>query len=142
METTEPLVSYYIKSTTGFNSIRRDSYEYALKLVKVLESNNPNNSYQILSSNPYNSSGTVLYTTGDTMPLPYGRLPGDNMPNQYGTYFVFNPGSNSAPKIKHNSEYEARMEAERLAAANPGQQFYVVKAVTVSETPKVVTKPV
>lgn len=142
MEISGALVSYYIESTTDFNSIRCDSYEYALKLVKVLESRHPNNSYQIIRSDPYNYSDTVVYTTGDTMPLPYGRLPGDNMPNQYGTYFVFNPGNNSAPKIKHNSEYEARMEAERLAAANPGQQFYVLKAVTVSETPKVVTKPV
>ena len=42
------------------------------------------------------------------------------------------------PTMKHASQQSARLEAERLAKRNPGQQFAVLEAIGVCET----TKPV
>ena len=44
-------------------------------------------------------------------------------------YLVWNPGNLQAPKVRHQSEQEARAEAERLARLNPGQKFYVLQTV-------------
>ena len=44
-------------------------------------------------------------------------------------WLVFNP-ARSAPKLQHPSEAAARIEADRLAQANPAEEFYVLKAVS------------
>lgn len=38
----------------------------------------------------------------------------------------------SQPTVRHKTEHTARVEAERLARANPGIRFYVLEAITVS----------
>lgn len=43
-------------------------------------------------------------------------------------YVVFNP-EGSLPKKKHPNVEEATAEAKRLAEANPGQQFIVMRAI-------------
>lgn len=42
-------------------------------------------------------------------------------------WMVWNP-ERSAPRHRHDYEGGARAEAERLAATNPGQEFYVLEA--------------
>ena len=42
-------------------------------------------------------------------------------------WLVWNP-ARSAPLMKHPSQESARVEAERLARINPGQQFWVLEA--------------
>jgi hypothetical protein len=49
----------------------------------------------------------------------------------YDFYVVWDPRGNS-PAHRHSFEYDAREEAERLAQLNPGQEFYVLHAVSVS----------
>lgn len=53
---------------------------------------------------------------------------------------VWNP-ARSAPQVRHNSEGEARAEAERLARQQPNDSFYVMQALTVSQQITVVTTP-
>lgn len=52
-------------------------------------------------------------------------------------YFVFNPAGD-APKQKHGSLNEARLEAERLAGLMPDQDFFVCRCV---ESVKRLTSP-
>lgn len=44
-------------------------------------------------------------------------------------WMVYSPQGN-APRREHMSRDQAEREAERLAMGNPGQQFFVLKAVT------------
>jgi hypothetical protein len=53
-------------------------------------------------------------------------------------YIVWNPDA-GLPRFKHESEHDAVREAERLAGLNPGQRFYVLSAISVSEHKTVVT---
>lgn len=46
-------------------------------------------------------------------------------------WLVWNPAGNS-PRYKHPSEESAEREAERLAALNPSDSFYVLEALTCS----------
>ena len=57
----------------------------------------------------------------------------------YDFYVVWNPRGNS-PTYRHSFDYQARAEAERLAQLNPGQEFYVLHAVSVSERITVATR--
>lgn len=43
-------------------------------------------------------------------------------------WLVWGDGYNSTPHFKHESEASARGEAERLAAPQPGEHFYVLQA--------------
>lgn len=43
-------------------------------------------------------------------------------------WMVWNPAK-AAPTFKHESERNARIEAERLARMCPGEQFFVLEAV-------------
>ena len=43
-------------------------------------------------------------------------------------WMIWNEGGN-APRVKHRSEQEARLEAERLARCNSGQVFHVLVVV-------------
>jgi hypothetical protein len=42
-------------------------------------------------------------------------------------WMVWNPGGKK-PRVRHKTEVSAETEAERLARANPGYQFYVLEA--------------
>lgn len=53
-------------------------------------------------------------------------------------YVVWNPDA-GLPRVRHPSEHKAIAEAERLAAANPGQRFYVLAATHMSEHRTVTT---
>lgn len=44
-------------------------------------------------------------------------------------WMVWNP-SGRQPSFRHHSRESADTEAKRLAALNPGQQFFVLKAMT------------
>lgn len=48
-------------------------------------------------------------------------------------------GSGNQPKIRHPDKVTAANEAERLAKANPGSEFYVLEAVSVSVANDVTT---
>lgn len=48
-------------------------------------------------------------------------------------YLVWNP-ENSIPTIKHESNNEAKTEAERLAIKHPGQEFIVLVSICSCET--------
>ena len=37
-------------------------------------------------------------------------------------------GDGNSPKVRHYNLKEARMEAERLASANPGTEFFVLQS--------------
>jgi hypothetical protein len=43
-------------------------------------------------------------------------------------WYVYNPVGRQWPTVKHNTEHRANAEAERLAKANPGQEFLVLEA--------------
>lgn len=45
-------------------------------------------------------------------------------------WMVWNEG-NQDPRYKHPTERQARDEAERLARANPGKRFFLLRAVDV-----------
>lgn len=49
------------------------------------------------------------------------------MKDEDAFWMVWNPRGH-APTHRHESEREANVEAERLASANPGERFYVLKA--------------
>lgn len=53
-------------------------------------------------------------------------------------YMVWNPQGRN-PTCRHGTASDATKEAERLAANNPGQKFFVLHAISVSEIVKVVT---
>lgn len=57
-----------------------------------------------------------------TMPL---RL--DHTDEESAFWIVWNPEGGN-PKHRHDARGQALREAERLARANPGQQFYVMRA--------------
>ncbi len=46
-------------------------------------------------------------------------------------YLVWNPNGTN-PRFRHSTRTGALTEAQRLAAAQPGQDFYVLHAVSVS----------
>jgi len=48
--------------------------------------------------------------------------------NKKEIYVIWNPKGQN-PRYKHTSLEDAEKEAERLAKANPNQEFYVLKAV-------------
>jgi hypothetical protein len=43
-------------------------------------------------------------------------------------YMVYNP-QGGPPRVCHAHDYQANSEAERLARENPGQRFYVLRAL-------------
>lgn len=49
-------------------------------------------------------------------------------------WMVWNPDSSRPPTFQHTSAPSAANEAERLAAANPGQSFYVLHAIEMRRT--------
>jgi len=53
-------------------------------------------------------------------------------------YIVWNPEGPHAPKFRHESFEAARAEAERLALAHPGDEFFVMESHSRSTT----TRPV
>lgn len=53
-------------------------------------------------------------------------------------YVVWCPGAGS-PCIRHDSQREAKAEAERLACANPGREFIVLKAISISRSVSIET---
>lgn len=53
-------------------------------------------------------------------------------------YIVWNPMGPTNPRYRHIEFHKASAEAERLALAHPGQDFYVMAASRVVRT----TKPV
>lgn len=55
-------------------------------------------------------------------------------------YLVWSPQGTTPPSCRHLSQASADTEAKRLAKTNPGKQFYVLLALTVSEKPEVVTR--
>ena len=57
----------------------------------------------------------------------------------YDFYVVWNPRGNW-PMRRHSFEYQALAEAERLAQINPGEEFYVLRAISVSEQIAPVTR--
>lgn len=50
-------------------------------------------------------------------------------------YVVWNPNGRN-PQFRHDLREEAVNEAERLACIEPGQEFFVLHAVSVSRKPK------
>lgn len=59
----------------------------------------------------------------------------DEHPSDF--WLVWNPmGGN--PAYRHLGSASATVEAERLASLNPGQEFYVLHAISVSRRPKLV----
>jgi len=50
-------------------------------------------------------------------------------------WMIYSP-QGSAPTAMHLTRWDADMEAERLAEANPGREFYVLKAVNGRCAPK------
>lgn len=57
----------------------------------------------------------------------------------YEVFFVVWNPQGRAPMVTHQREGNAVKEAERLAAMNPGQRFYVLESKTVSERRSVTT---
>lgn len=53
-------------------------------------------------------------------------------------FWVWNPDRNQ-PEARHMLGWDAVKEAERLAAANPGQQFIVLKAIGAARVKKPAT---
>lgn len=60
-----------------------------------------------------------------------------------GFFLVWNPARN-VPTVRHPTREAATFEAERLARQQPGDQFFVLRACTVSCIPQtpVATDPV
>ena len=54
--------------------------------------------------------------------------------NENTFWYVFNP-TGGPPRVRHNSEESARLEAERLAENNPGEVFQVLKYVASCHSP-------
>ena len=54
-------------------------------------------------------------------------------------FLVWSPAGRTPPSKRHVTEAAARQEAERLAAENPGSEFYVLQAQSVSAAPRVIT---
>jgi hypothetical protein len=52
-------------------------------------------------------------------------------------WMIWSPAGR-APMVQHDSPNKARAEAERLARANPGQQFYVLEAQGVCQLQDVI----
>lgn len=52
-------------------------------------------------------------------------------------WLVWNPAG-ASPRYRHPGRQSAQAEAERLAEANPGHEFYVLHAVSVSKRPPTV----
>ena len=52
-------------------------------------------------------------------------------------WLVWNPQGNRPPSRMHISAGSAAREAERLAAQNPGNSFYVLHAIEARRTPPV-----
>ena len=61
------------------------------------------------------------------------------MSNLYKFWLVWSPEGKTMPTFRHQSEFAAQTEAERLARWNPGKQFFVVEAKSVS---RIEPKPV
>ena len=53
-----------------------------------------------------------------------------NKPDTF--YLVWNP-LGRAPIHQHEKYHQAKTEAERLATLNPGQQFFVLQAVSLTK---------
>jgi hypothetical protein len=53
-------------------------------------------------------------------------------------WVVWQP-NNGSPRVRHDSQHSAQLEAERLARANPGLSFYVLQGVSVTAKTDVVT---
>ena len=54
-------------------------------------------------------------------------------------WLVWNP-KRSVPAIRHPTQESARVEAERLARIQPGDEFFVLSAESVSRVVSVVTE--
>jgi hypothetical protein len=78
-------------------------------------------------SQPQSVTGlkTVESTAGEGRTI--ARVMAERHPVPVRFYMVVNT-EKSAPKVRHASYFEAFQEAERLAKANPGQEFYVLAA--------------
>lgn len=59
--------------------------------------------------------------------MPSQLLTETNPDTQF--WMVWSPNSGLAPTAKHATGDSAVKEADRLAALNPGQRFYVLKAL-------------
>ncbi len=57
-------------------------------------------------------------------------------------WIVWSPGGQTPPRVRHASPHEARSEAERLAALNPGHHFFVCEAVGVARKVEVLWTPI
>lgn len=61
------------------------------------------------------------------------------MSNEEGFYVVWQPKGGN-PRVRHDCKHNATLEAERLAQANPGREFYVLEAISVSRIRTVTTE--
>lgn len=55
-------------------------------------------------------------------------------------YLVWSPTGIYAPKYRHGTQTAATTEAERLAKECPGQQFFVMAALSLSSVPPITNK--
>jgi len=60
------------------------------------------------------------------------------MEHEFQFWVVWNP-QQTGPTVRHSSAQVAKAEAERLAAAQPGDRFYVLKALRYSQMAQRVT---
>ncbi len=61
-------------------------------------------------------------------------MKGNKMENNTKKFWMIT-GDGNSPKVRHASRQDAVREAERLAKANPGTQFFVLEAVEMLTQP-------
>lgn len=74
------------------------------------------------------------------MPEGLDRWPRKMGQHRFRTFWlVWSPAGSAPPRHRHETHSSAQAEAERLARANPGSPFYVLRAEACSEMPAVLT---
>lgn len=107
--------------------------KYGVTLSKVIEAPSAALIGEITTAKPF--TRVVRVQTGsEQMPLTSPSV-------QEGSAFwmVWSPQGNP-PRYQHPNADAAKAEAERLARANPGQEFFVLEAVSVSKRVDVETR--
>jgi hypothetical protein len=91
--------------------------------------------------NPISSQGVIAHSEEEAIKYLFDRYKhGGQVMNEItgAFYMVYSPSGSTPPKVKYPQPDAAIAEAERLAKANPGQQFYVMQALSVSQSQAVV----